>query len=606
MKKTVVLAVLAGLVSAYADVQREFSLNGEVRVSDDIVSDGDLGIKTVGSGTLYLDGAVSAAGTVTLTVAGETFSWGSAENTSYIRGTDVLVAPGRTLAEITVVGGWIGGGAIGTPGVATATHLEYGEGTLELFMCKQDSVNVKMRKLLFSDTDEGVVVRSLYKSYCTTDNLQLDFDNDPRAVANRTGADTVGYEVCRIDFRTRTDNTSIGFTGSLSAAALHLEAGANAVFADASVFGENGVFAGSLAGVAPCSLAFTSGTVPEGTSLPYELQGASSMEGATWYVRTGTTVKVNNAAALPSKGVVEVEGGTLQLVSRSADTYINVRKGGVLAQMCENALNGVAGITVDGGTLALSTVSYSSAQHKDDCGTYLFGITLANGARITGLPPRVGNTLTNIWKITGSSPSVCETGLKLVHNVAGSGLMFDVEDVTGDEAVDFTVNGRLYNMAEVYKGKGIVKTGAGTMRLAGENVCTGSVITVSSGVLTLGVSGALDATQPVRLEGGALAVESALAVSAGELAVKSASGIALAEGATLSFGGAEGSWAEGAALSVTGPATAFGKRCGLRVGTSRCLTEGQLASVRYNGLEVRQDEEGWIYPYKDGFRMIVR
>lgn len=747
MLKTVAMSCCA-LAASAAD-QRVFPIDGDTHVAEDLSSPGDLGIQASGIGTLFLDGDVSAAGTLSMSVLADTFVWGAADSTTYVRGEDILVAPGKSLSAWTVAGGWMAGTSITTPGAASVHRLEYGDGTLSLNMCYMDgNVLVKMRKLVFTDTPEGIVVRSPYKSYKATNDLNTDFDTDPDAVAHRADGSAAGYEICRIDFVQRMDTTWIRPTKSVTANALALGESTQVALAEGASLGTDGVFAGAISGAATSRLAFgpvaravgatttidalngvTDGSNPRvpaliarnclvsdivsvsdpvqgpGTSTfdsgvyffenngffaecqvqgndpagslckvsfltlyqkgpdvygvinkcmwapkatyprgsvdyrtlvgvpgvseapnnnypvrsfkvtlreakfaSYTLQGKTTMDGAIWSVRTNALLVVDHAAALPKNGSVTVDGGSLHLLRQlTAPTAFYVGPGGVLAQCCENGLkDDYSSLTIDGGLLALSPVSYSSKVHCDDCGTYVQGLTLANGARITGLPPRVGNALVT-WTVNGSSPSFCETGLKLVHSTQDeSRFTFDVADVTLDATADFTVSGRIYDMDANTAGTRLVKTGAGTMRWCGASTCKGEV-TVSAGTLALGVADAINADQPVVLNGGALAVEAGLATTVSEVSVTADSGLALAAGASLSFAGvAADGWTEGAKLAVTGPDVQQDARSGLRIGTTACLTPARLRAIRYNGLRVRQDEEGWLMPYRSGMVLIFR
>ena len=750
LTRSVVLWCCAVAASAaMATVERAFTLSGDTNVTEAITAADDLRITIGGIGTLFLGGGVSSTGTLTFNALADTITWGSEESTTYVRETDILIAPGKSIDDWEVVDGWMKGSSVNA-GAALGYRAERGQGWLKINMCKQDSVNVKMRKLQFTDTAEGIVVKSLYKSYKTTTDLNTDFDNDAEAIAHRTAASTAGYEISKIVLRDIAEKKWIKPTASVTANALALESSAHVAFVDGATLGEDGAFAGGLSGghgnrlsfgpdaradgavnevaaangvvdnsslragvlvagktdissvlgvfdtvqsqgvggavfdsdvyfftnngtVAECQVQGTDvgslckvtfltlyqkgvdvygvvkkvmyaakATYPKGTDyrtiegLPgvttrednlypitsfkmriaecpgstYALRGQTSMANASWDVQSNTVLSVENSKGLPSGGIVNVyPGGNLQMLANQSQlagmVTVNVN-GGVLAQGAGSALESNLQIVLDGGLLALSPVSYASTTYKDDSGTYVRSLTLRNGSRISGLPPRVGSSSSLTWTVEGSSPSVCATGIKLVRTSGYDPLFtFDVAD-TGDAAADFTVEGPIYDMAAALTGLRLAKRGAGTMRLGGASTCT-SEWRLEAGVLSLGVSNAVCSSQPVVFAGGTLSVEAGLEVAAGELSVAADSGVALAAGATLSFSGvaADGLSSE-AQLSVTGPAVGQGARSGVRIGTTACLATGQIRAIRYNGLRVQQDEDGWLLPYKPGITLILR
>ena len=96
----------------------------------------------------------------------------------------------------------------------------------------------------------------------------------------------------------------------------------------------------------------------------------------------------------------------------------------------------------------------------------------------------------------GASPTVTVTGSG-ASQINGTGNMtlvstiFDVEDVTGNNATDLTVSLSLQNMTGIsFTGNvqidgAVTKTGAGTLTLSATNSYTGAT-TVSAGILSLG------------------------------------------------------------------------------------------------------------------------
>ena len=729
-------AALVSMISTAAD--HAYVVDGETHIPEAITEVGDTTVSANGEGTLYLDGTVAAGGTLTFQTVTEEEPWGSSGGTAYIRESDVLVLPGKSIDNYEVAGGHMAGLSI-TAGPASAHRVVRGSGTLTLNMCRQDSVNVKMRKLQFTDTVDGIVVKSLYKSYKTTTDLNTDFDTDAEAVSHRTAASSDGYEVNMITFRMRCDQTWIKAATNVTAHALALGAGTRLAFYEGGALGTGGVFSGTLsgsgatlefgpntsAGGAPstfaslngvtdnsnprvaalvarntgiasvtgvsnpeqysadialtagvyffendgvtaecqiqgydtgslCKVAFLTlfqkgadvygvintcmyaakATYPQGTDYrtlegaagvttvaqnyypvrrfdltaaatptkSFTLNGVNSMTEATWAIRTNATVIAGVAKALPVNGVVSIyAGGSLHMQAQpdiSAGVY--VYPGGVLAQSCLDGLNRTGmDITVDGGILALSPVSYSSMANADDCGTYVRNVTFMNGAKVTGLPPRVGLVNTT-WTVSGSSPSYYNAGLKLVNN-ASYAFTLDVRDATGDSGTDFYIAGKMYDMGTL-TGLKLVKTGAGTVRFGGASTCL-SPVEISAGTLILGVTNAVNPSQAVTLSGGTLAVEAGAGIAASALKVTANSSILIGGGATLTFADSSAvAWGDGVTLAFPDE---LPKKT-VRFGTSAAgLTAAQLKCVRLNGKMAVLDAEGYLSRPPPGFILSV-
>ncbi|MFQ3243085.1 MAG: autotransporter-associated beta strand protein, partial [Lentimonas sp.] len=124
-------------------------------------------------------------------------------------------------------------------------------------------------------------------------------------------------------------------------------------------------------------------------------------------------------------------------------------------------------------------------------------VTLQNGSRLTanGSDGTYGGCY--IGQLAGgASPTVTVTGSG-ASQIDGTGNMtlvstiFEVEDVTGNNAADLTVSLSLQNMTGIsFTGNvqidgAVTKTGAGTLTLSATNSYTGAT-TVSAGILSLG------------------------------------------------------------------------------------------------------------------------
>ena len=97
--------------------------------------------------------------------------------------------------------------------------------------------------------------------------------------------------------------------------------------------------------------------------------------------------------------------------------------------------------------------------------------------------------------VTGSTPSTISSGNNKADHLLSTGTLFDVANVTGDASPDLVISAILKNSSGDYTpttAGGLVKSGAGTLELAGANTYTGSTI-VSNGTLQVSDYGSIAA-----------------------------------------------------------------------------------------------------------------
>ena len=144
-------------------------------------------------------------------------------------------------------------------------------------------------------------------------------------------------------------------------------------------------------------------------------------------------------------------------------------------------------IDLDGGTLSVREDEEGAA----DSGTYINYLMLANGARTTGKPVRVGrNTYHENWIVAGSAPSFCDSGIVVTAKDGDAEKTFslNVNDVA--EGADFIVNGGItdyysfYTDAVGYWNVHVAKNGAGTLALGG-GLTLPNELSVNEGTLLL-------------------------------------------------------------------------------------------------------------------------
>lgn len=237
----------------------------------------------------------------------------------------------------------------------------------------------------------------------------------------------------------------------------------------------------------------------------------------------------------------------------------------------------------------------------------VYKLNMADGATFTGSRVGVGFTAHyDNWSfinVDGTKSSTFAADDMMVGYQAPAtaanhkvGVKFIVADVTGDAAVDFTLESpivdregvSLYQGEAVRENCGVWKTGAGTMLL------TAATHNEPQGVF--------------KIDAGAIRLGSTCAGKLGALLVGGDSAIEVAEGGCIAFeDSASVAWASDATLTIRGQA----KSRSIRIGTSAdALTADQLVQIRYesaSGVQkpVTIDANGYLR-FESGFRLIVR
>lgn len=228
---------------------------------------------------------------------------------------------------------------------------------------------------------------------------------------------------------------------------------------------------------------------------------------------------------------------------------------------------------------------------------------MSDGATYAGSEARMGDYNSGTWsyiEVGGQTPSsFSATSLLLNSNNANGagetkiiGGKFDVADVTGDAATDFTLNSVIGEVGETFYSEGwrehcgFWKTGAGTMELTAAGSCaTSGVFKIDAGTLRL-ASGSSGEYGALKLEGNS-SIDCA--------------------GGTIAFdASADFAWTEGAVLNITGT---LGSRS-IRFGSnSNALTEEQLDAISYNGgkASFTLNNDGYLRNASSmGFKLIIK
>lgn len=222
---------------------------------------------------------------------------------------------------------------------------------------------------------------------------------------------------------------------------------------------------------------------------------------------------------------------------------------------------------------------------------YFNKLTLLNGAHIIGDGAlqsgyyNVGPTST--YTSSGTAANYIETPMVLLrHNTTGR----KTNTLVLATSADLNISGNIMDDS-TYPGALLVKRGAATLTLSGNNTFAGR-FTVEAGTVALGSDAALPASAPLTLAGGTVTCGT-FANATGALKLSGDATIDLGDG-SLSFADSSGeTWAAGATLNITGP-EGWPVRS-VRFGTDGSgLTAAQLKQIRYNGVKVSLNSEGYL------------
>lgn len=334
--------------------------------------------------------------------------------------------------------------------------------------------------------------------------------------------------------------------------------------------------------------------------------------------RSPASLRINSANALCIYGEADVfadadmvlnvnaKNETAGLVNGGGEFNLRVHPGGILRQYGKDAFGTKIFVDVDGGELVLG---YGRSD-DENCQAYLPQLSLRNGARVTGLPPYVGKLLSNgVWKVGGTSPSVCSNGIILVGTddaaAFASKWVLDVSDTRTDGVADFMLCGDVtQNNPESNHRIEVEKCGNGVVGHDGD--WNASVLRVIKDGAWRFVSNSGNENADISLEGGNLEFADGTKTQLGTLTVSASATLTLEAGAQVAFAdSALETWnlADGEMIDIIGE---IGPKS-LRFGTSRTLGLAKVRKFRLNGTEkMHQDQDGYLVPGPQGLAIIVK
>ena len=207
--------------------------------------------------------------------------------------------------------------------------------------------------------------------------------------------------------------------------------------------------------------------------------------------------------------------------------------------------------------------------------------------------------------VTGTTPSSAENGFYVGGTKLGAAenpgtLTLNIEDVTSDESVDFT----LYLPIKQQEGATWVqirKIGAGTVLLnAKDNIITNAPIILTEGILEIATNDCLNANTDFVFDGGTLKAMASCEYKFDEVTVTSSGEIVLPSNSTIRFNDSSANdWASNGTLDFICDAS-----------TTSIFFEGlnvkQQANIRLNGEKCHLNKEGKLVPGERGMAIIIR
>jgi hypothetical protein len=546
--------------------------------------DGELVISN--SANLALSGKITGCGTLAFSASEPRFDVTNAvwhSDSEFLTGDWTLVATNRLLASLVSVTGRITGARITAKDRYTAAicHMrnDGGYATVQFFapktakrqcavllQMKQCGPDIKAYITPFTLDAEDSLDKSFGGSY-----EYGDFDLEEDRVSQFIGLSSIGTPIASSDTASSVGLSSLGLLFEEGSAPYNV-----------SLWGENRMDYGSVLNV--------------------------SGENEAYMIVRARTLKDNYA--LSQNGVVDVDrGGVLFLEKAVYPKELRIHDGGVVFQATNNPFSSFMPLTIDGGSLYLGyqEMNKGRGRNQADAYTYLNQVRLMNGACIYGCRARIGNNNSPMWTVGGLKPSRATCGMS-INSLSMGPMRFDVADVTGDDNVDFTMEGDIVlgygKSAPEYEERRniyVLKEGSGTMSMNAAFSPYYPTV-VSNGVWRFGVPKSASASTDFKLDGGNLEVADGIALTMGEVIPSVASTITLGEGASLSIKAPTADWPEDGSVNFV--VSDIASRSSIRFGESASLSAAHLGAIRVNGKIAAQNSAGYLRPV--AFRVIVR
>ena len=333
------------------------------------------------------------------------------------------------------------------------------------------------------------------------------------------------------------------------------------------------------------------------------LSGVNTMDSGEYRANGGVTLSLDSKFALPCMGSVVAGNGSSVLfnfaMSEQATSYgsntcaLCVQPGGTLRQTTRFSIGYMFSIWNDGGAVVVDHVVESGFDG------YLNHIWMRDGATVNMSNVYCGKIHAGNWYVSGSTPcSASASPLYLygdnsatAENPKPRTFTVDVEDVTGDDGVDFTFTGNILTPQNVaFTNVTVLKRGSGTWLLNGTYSCVGPTL-VSGGFFKLGRTGTMNASQNISLLfGGGLALAEGVSNAIGKVSLTTAGVLDVPTTSTLVVDSIEN--LANATLTITNELS----EAGGQIRVLNVPSRSDLKRIAYGELGVSIDANGWLIP----------
>ena len=426
---------------------------------------------------LVADGIVTLAAGTDVTTSSLQSGVNGQDNTL---GGTLNIGPGTSLLvqDTFVIGNTAGGGAI-SHGIINQTG-----GTVDV-----NAQNTDGRNFVLGHWGTGQGTYNLSAGTLTSPNISMAISWDGDGAFNLS--DTGVANVLGLRF-----GHNPGRSGVFNLTGGELNLGAEGIWAENGGFPNDINLGGGIVRAMasapitePVELTGTNGDVTFDTN-GNTLTVTGALSGTGGFIKTGAGRMVLNASN-SATGIFTVNAGTLSLVGDyagdriPANGIVQVNNGSTLEFGSVNVVAPDANYFVNPGSTLTNAAGVNHVH---------VGAVQLNGATWT-TDPASGSYDGENYQFDGATISVVGTAPSFITQQGGTAAdrgiswlttaTFDVADVTGNSAADLIVSTELENADS--GAAALVKTGAGTMKLAFTNSYTGST-TVSAGTLEFAVS----------------------------------------------------------------------------------------------------------------------
>jgi fibronectin-binding autotransporter adhesin len=462
--------------------------------------------------SLTLSGTLSGDASLTVGAIAPTATYAS-----FLQTTAVTAFPNTQLSAVTSISGLMGGAFVNNNNpLAANPYFFTNDGTTASCQLQiVDGGHLKCVKIEFNQVGNDVTARAIYAKYILNSSaLGTNFDTTgtTNTIATTKGGAGYGAESTTLLLGTNavgpvilsgtnpfTGPTQVSTTLRATSASvpgvggpfgLHSAITLNSMAGSSLDLNGYPVEVGSITGgsAAGGGITLGAGTLTFGGDHSSPEVYSGRITGSGGIVKTGSGIQTFNLVGQLSSGGVTVDEGTLRLVGIASfdagffspvQTY-TINENGVLEFNGDWLTKSTSTYNVEGGTLAFTKTT------GDTSLSYVNQLNLNNGTVAGPGTYRIGNNSNATHTFSGDDGNLISSGFGMVRNGPTQNVSLLVNDGLADD--DLTITSVIYDIAG-YAGSNLIKLGAGTLVVTGQNTYSGPT-TLVEGVLQVGDGGA--------------------------------------------------------------------------------------------------------------------